>query len=78
MIGLCVGILLFSAFTVLVGGFHYRKFVRYVPVGEAEFESTFEFASHFSATLFGSEKRTIIPFFLYYRGERDEDSYVTI
>jgi len=78
IVGVSLGIFLFSVFTALVGGFHYRKFVRYVPEGEAEFESKLEFKPHLSATLFGSDRETIIPFFLYYRGERDGDGHVTI
>ena len=70
-----LAILILSA---LVGGFHHTVFVRYTALGEAEFVSDLEFVPHISATLFGSDQRTIIPLILYYNGERDGDGYVTI
>lgn len=77
-LGLFASLLLFLALAVLVGGFHYRKFVRYSPAGEAEFKSDLAFVPDIGATLFGSDQKTIIPFVIYYRGERDGDGHVTI
>lgn len=65
--------------TALVGGFHHSTFIRFAPVGTAEFQSVIAFIPDLSVTYFGSRyDKALIPFILYTHGREDEESYITI
>lgn len=65
--------------TALVGGFHHSTFIRFAPVGTAEFQSVIAFIPDLSVTHFGSRyDKALIPFILYTHGREDEESYITI
>ena len=60
------------------GGLHYRKFVRYYPLNKPTIVSEKGFRPDISPTLYGSDRKTIIPFILYYQAEKDGKATITI
>ena len=65
--------------TVLVGGLHHSTFIRFAPVGEAEFQSDIDFVPDLSVTYFGGQyNRAFIPFILYTHGRKNGEGYVAI
>ena len=57
---------------------HYVKFNRYFSTGHYVLSSEDDFRPMISPTLFGSKRKTLIPYFLFYRAERDDHLAVTI